>query len=243
MPNYNGTFEPADNTKTLSELRRRLAIRAGYAAQANNLPPSTAAMLDEALRGAQRFLWRKHQPVLETKRIFRWPLEVGERFYAIGDGSGVDQESVDLRLDRYKIEWVGIEDLNHRWYPLIEGIPPTFHTLPQTGYPERYEIRDSIELWPAPSFEGTLRVKGHFGLLPLEGDDDSTTFDAEPILLWALAEIRAGKGHQRQADDARAQALEYLRSMTAGAHGTARYVPGTKPRPSAVQPVMTAFDE
>ncbi|MFP3813924.1 hypothetical protein, partial [Bacillus sp. SIMBA_005] len=76
-----------------------------------------------------------------------------------------------------------------------------------------YEIRQCIELLPAPS-DATwlLRVKGQFGLLPLDNDSDKTSIDPEAIFLLALANAKAHYG-QPDAGNYAQQLAAYVRDL------------------------------
>lgn len=220
--------------ETLLELRTSMLERLGYAAQADNPPPGMAALIDNFLRRGQKFLYRRYR-ALETERFYQWPMTVGERFYDIPDN---ELDGCTKRLDAYKITGVYVEDLNGMWYPLIAGIPPTFYTMAAfNGMPQRYEVRQCIEILPAPSEEYTLWVKGHFGLMRFSEDDDVTTLDSELVFLWALANAKNHYG-QPDAGDIAAQAQTYLRELIAGSHLTRRYVPGVMELPPATPPIF-----
>lgn len=220
-------------TETLLELRTSMLERLGYASQADNPPPGMARLVDNFLRRGQEFLHRRHRS-LQTERFFSWPMVVGERFYDIPE----NQEACTKRLDAYKISGVYVEDLNGQWLPLICGIPPVYYTMANfNGLPARYEVRQCIEVLPAPSATYTLWVKGQFGLNRFTEDDDRTTLDSELVFLWALANA---KNHYGQADaaDTALQAQAYLRELVAGAHGTRRYIPGTVEVPPETPPIF-----
>lgn len=199
-------------------------IRLGYAAQAGNPPPGMVALLNEFLQSAQKLLFRKH-PSLRTQRFYKWTMAPGVRYYGIADNE-VESPACARRLDAYSVTWVGFEDLNEAWYPLIKGIDPVLYTRASTstGWPERYEIRSCIEIWPAPQGVYSLWVKGHFGLEPFIADSDRTTLDDEAVFLLALGNAKSHYG-KADAQTVLAQANTYLLDLKAGMHGTARYVP------------------
>lgn len=141
-------------------------------------------------------------------------------------------------LDPRRLKWVGISQGDTPWIPLIEGIPPEVYADGVSGYPSRYEIRQCIEVWPAPA-DNTwqLRIKGDFGLLPFEADADTTTIDPIAIGLLALANAKAHYG-QPDAGNYAAELRTYLGDLCAASHGTRRYVPGTEPVPLPPLPKM-----
>lgn len=209
---------------TLAELRKRMMLRLGYAAMANNPPPGMADLLDEFLADAQRLLYRSYKE-LRTERFFKWTMGIGQRYYGIQN----NEDGCLRKLDPYKVTWVGFQDLNLAWYPLVKGIDPVLYTRAQitVGWPSNYEIRSCIEIFPAPRANYTLFVRGHFGLDPFTDDEDRTTIDDEAVFLMALGNAKA---HYKQQDSAQvlSQALGYVRDLVAGSHLTARYIPRTE---------------
>lgn len=209
---------------TLANLRKRAAIRLGYAAQAANLPTGLSDEIDEYLNDAQLQLDLKLR-ASNMERFFSWTMVPGQRYYGISNSEG----GCGLLLNPYKVTWVGFEDLNKAWYNLIEGIPPEFYTRANInfGWPARYEIKSCIEIFPAPQAAYTLWVKGQFGLRPFVADDDVTSFDSELVLLLALGNLKARKG-QSDAQALISQATTYVGALVAGRHATARYIPKTR---------------
>lgn len=199
-------------------------------------PPNLKAVLTEKLHSAQTFLYFKY-PALRTRYIFRWEMEQGVRFYGLCD---TQNNICDLSFSPYKsIEGAWLIDLNGAWLPMAAGIPPAMYTtLNNNSLPTRYEIRQCLEVFPPPSADGyQVAIKGHFGLLPFEADMDKTTIDSELVFLWALYEAKL----QYQQPDAAAysdKARERIGDLTAGTHGSRRYIPGTRPRAPAVMPVF-----
>lgn len=223
--------------QTLAELRRRMLVRLGYSAQADNPPPGMVDLLDDFLINAQRLLYRRYN-ALRTERFFSWTMVPGARFYDLD----TNRDNCTKRMDAYKVSWVGIEDLNGVWYDLFEGIPPEFYTSSNfEGIPSRYEIRQCIEVFPAPAQAYTLRIKAHFGLEAFADDEDQTTIDSELVFLWALANAKAHYG-QPDANNIAAQANTYRGDLIAGSHLTARYVPGTSPAQPWVPPHLITFE-
>jgi hypothetical protein len=223
-------------TATLADLRSRILIRLGFAAQLANPPPGMAALVDEFIASAQTQLTRRY-PELVTERFFTWAMVVGTRFYlTTADSEGVTVP--DYVIDPRRITWAGIEDSNGTFTRLIEGINPFQYTSESNnGLPAFYEIRQAIEVFPAPDQAYLMHFKGHFLNLPLTADTDVVSIDDELIFLLALANAKA---HYQQSDAQLyfTQATNYLGQLTAGSHGTARYVPGASQLPPAVKPIL-----
>lgn len=229
---YNCECDDENNNQTLAQLRTRILRRIGGSGMA--IPgPGMTELVDDFLQSAQEFLYREYS-VLRTKRFFTWDIQQGVRFYDLGANSDACTKTWDPR----KVEWVGISGPDEWWQPLHCGIPPEVYSWNTVqGWPQLYEVRQCIEIWPPPD-QGPwkLRVKGDFGLEPFAADGDKTTIDSEAVFLYALAQIKA---HMTQPDAANynAQALRYIGNLTAGSHQTRRYIPGEQATPNAIPPV------
>lgn len=66
--------------QTLGQLRRRLLVRLGYAAQADNPAPGIADELTDILQDAQQQLYLRYSD-LHTERWWAWQLLPGQRVY------------------------------------------------------------------------------------------------------------------------------------------------------------------
>ncbi len=230
--------EENDNL-TLAGYRSKLLIRTGFAAVASNPPPGTAALFNSFLQDAQDFLYKKY-PALNTRRFFKWGLLEGERFYGLRED---DKDGCEVNLDPYKnIEGAWLIDLNGQWLPMTCGIPPSFYTtMCNPAIPFRYEIRQCIEIFPAPPADGyTLAIKGHFGKRPFTAEDDKPTIDGNLVYLWALANALDYYGKPAAAGIA-TQANDYLGQLVAGTHTGKRYIPGTRPANPAIMPVYAPW--
>lgn len=212
-----------------------LARRLGFAVQVSMgaLPPGMPELLDDFIRSAHDFMYHRYS-VMRLRRMFTWDLAAGMRFYDV-DGNVDDCPRV---LNPDKLEWVGISQGDSSWQPLICGINPVLYGSAITGIPSHYEIRQCIEIWPAPADDSwKLRIKGDFGPSPVEADGDVLTVDPEAVFLQALANAKAHYG-QADAGNYASQATAYVRSKVAGSHQTRRYIPGSCPQPPAVRPVL-----
>lgn len=219
--------------ETLGSLRNDLLIRLGYAAQVSNPPPGMTNLLNNFLQRGQASLYRRYRS-LETERYFAWTMVPDERFYGIL--ANEDTCGKKVLFDRITGVWV--EDLNNTWIPLAQGINPAYFTsVMQPGLPARYEIRQNIEVFPAPDQAYTLRVKGHFGLMRFTEDDDLCTVDPDVLFLWALARAKNHYG-QQDANDVAAEANTMLLNIVADSHGTRRYIPKESSTPPATKPLF-----
>ena len=126
-------------------------------------------------------------------------------------------------LNMRKIQEQWVQD-GSTWNKMRRGIPT--HRFNETGqaYPQDYEWRDHLEIWPEPDKAYVIWVKGHFGLLPFEGDTDVTTIDHKLVFLHALANAKSHYGQ----GDARLyfrQLEVFLRKLNAGEFGNERFIP------------------
>lgn len=238
---YNGLV--ADNTvptSTMSSLSYRLLVRLGFANQASNPPPGMATLVQDFLTSAQTYLYRRYLQ-LHTKRLFRWKVNPGQRFYSLRDNDENVTEGVNMDYAK-TVEWAGIQDSRNVWYPLIQGIPPQLYTMITKPWrPARYEIKGAIEIYPTPDQTYWMWFKGHFGLMPFTLSTHSTTIDSELVFLHALANAKAHYG-QPDANNIEAQANAYRAELIAATHQTAHYLPGTIAVPPAVRPTLIQFD-
>lgn len=225
------------NNKTLLQLRTDLMARLGFGAQAANPPPGMASLLNGFLIEAQELLYHRPTGEFRTERFYSWPLTVNVRKYTLtANAEQTDPTTPCTKaLNPRQITWVGIER-DGIWSPLAHGIKPEQYSNAITGRPERYKIRQCIELWPTPeATAGNLVIKGNFELEAFAADADKTTINSRAVFLLALANAKA---HYRQPDASNyVQQLEVLiDNLVAGSHATARYVPGARSAGSYVYP-------
>lgn len=224
----------SDGNQALAQLRKRLMLRLGYAAQAANPPPGMKDLLNDFLYSAQVELSERPIGAFRTERWFSWPLTAGQRLYDYPDNDEQNApQSCPAVIDPQKVTYVGVER-DGVWTPIHKGINPRSYTTNElTGLPQRYEFRNCIEIWPAPDETlGSLVIKSRFVLSRFTEDTDKTTVNSEAVFLLALANA---KQHYRQADaQTYIQQLEvHIANLVAGTHATARYIPG----PAAGSPV------
>lgn len=207
--------------RTLGQLREVLMRRLGFGNQILNPPPGVTEMMDSFLYEAQYMLYNRFES-LRTERYFSWPLLAGVRLYGLQNNA----EDCSKRLNPDKINWAGVvrEGI---WSPMIAGINPSLNTFRDIGgYPVFYAVRSCVEIWPAPAdTEGSLVIKGNFGLLPFAANDDVCTVDDSLVFAFALSNAKA---HYRQPDAQNyiGQMEVLLANLVAGTHTTRRYRPG-----------------
>lgn len=229
---YNCDCDDEYPSTTLAEMRKRLLRRLGFAAQANNPPPGMAELLNDFIQSAQEFLFREYS-AFRRERFYTWNLIAGTRFYDLD----ANADACTKRLDARMISWAGLSQGDGNWRPLYCGIDPAMYTSRGPGIPSHYDIRQCIELWPAPvDATWQLRIKGQFGLAPLAADGDKTTVDPEALFLLAMANAKAHYG-QPDAGNYTSQLTKYMRNLIRGAHMTRRYIPGTSDPRNAVRPI------
>lgn len=233
---YNCVCDDTTNNRTLGSLRTELMTRMGYAAQVNNPPPGMTELLNSFLIEAQELLYWRYD-VLRTERYFTWDMLTGVRLYDLT----ANRDTCTRKLDPRKITWVGISEGDGFWQPLHAGIEPILYYSESTsGRPSHYEIRQCIEVWPAPTDNSyQLRIKGYFDLEPFAADTDKTTIDDRLVFLLGLANAKAHYG-KPDAQNYVAQMEAMMMGLVAGLHQTRRYIPGqderadmiyTEPRP------------
>lgn len=198
-------------------------------------PANVSRVATDLLQSSQRFLFEKVASFRQS-RFFRWPLQQGVRFY---DFAGND-DLCGLRFVPELVEGVYVTDSDcptERWRPLAAGINPLLYDGGvRESWPQRYEFRQCIEIFPAPDERaGFLRVKGKFDIQRFEEDDDRTTIDADLVLLNALAIAKQQFGQQ---DFQQYQAMVQSRigDIIAGSHHTRRYMPNGDEWHDAVPP-------
>ena len=235
-PTYNCDCDDTTGNATLKTLRDRMMRRLGFGAQVDNPPPGMTDLLNGFLQEAQQFLYRRYD-VLRTERFYSWFLQAGVRMYDFADNA----ETCTKRIDPRKVTWVGVV-CDGIWTPIECGIPPELYSNEPGGWPLRYEIRQCIEVWPMPvNTEGSLVIKGHFGLEAFAADTDKTTIDDQLVFSLALANAKAHYGRP-DAGNPIQQMEAMMLGYVSGSHNTRRYIPGRDGRTDRiyVQPRMSA---
>lgn len=113
---------------------------------------------------------------------------------------------------------------NETWTPITQGINPLGFGSPSPGFPTNFELREYIEVWPAPKSTVVLWLRGHLGLKRFTEDTDVPTIDHHPLFLFALANAKAHYGHP-DANNYAQMASRMLTEYVAASHGLHRYHP------------------
>lgn len=229
--NYNCECDDVYPRKTLLKMRTQLIMRLGFGTMV--WPPGVAELCDSFLQEAQELLYRRYD-VFRMERWFAWVMQPGVRFYGLLG----NLDACTKKFDPRKVTWVGISQGDDQWRTLICGINPINYGTDHDSIPQFYEIRQCVEVWPAPD-DATwrLRVKGHFELGAFAADADVTTIDHQAIAMLALANAKAHYG-QPDAGNYMQQLQVYIGDLTAGSHHTRRYVPGKREALNEVRPVI-----
>lgn len=145
----------------------------------------------------------------------------------------VGYQSVDER----KIKEVWLLDTN-KWSPLKDGIDTGRFNETGQSYPQEYEFRSTLEIWPEPDKAYTIYLKGHFGLLPFAADTDTCTIESKLVFLMALA---SGKVHYGKGDAGTIfrQLEVVLRKYNSADFGSKRYIPNSQVPPALAEPIVT----
>lgn len=222
-----GTGEFVDPRAQLrSDLRRRLLVRLGYSAQVS--PPGMDDLLNDFLQSANVELYERYR-VLHRFLWFGWQTQVGQRFYDI-------PINCTKYMDPRHVREAWLQD-DETWVPLISGINPATFNMTENSRPIWYEIRESIEVWPAPDAATyVLWFKADYGPNAFSSDTDYPAVDSQAVFLHALARA---KRHYSQPDAGNYDRdLEILLgNYTAGSHNTRKYVPGERPLPPMTRPI------
>jgi hypothetical protein len=232
---YNCSCSDSYPTLALSDFRTYLMTRLGYAGMLASPPPGMVALLNAFITEAQELLFRDY-PVFRMERWFTWNMTAGVRFYDLT----ANADTCTVKLDPRMVTWVGISKGDDVWRPLHCGINPARYSSRPQSIPDSYEIRQCIEVWPAPSDANwMLRIKGYFGLLPFAADTDVNTIDPQAIKLMALANAKAHYG-QPDAGNYISLLKQLIGAFTAGSHDTRRYIPRDSQPLPAIPPVRSS---
>jgi|21_taG_2_1085346.scaffolds.fasta_scaffold03164_6 hypothetical protein len=201
--------------RTLGELRQELRDRLGFASTGGRSGANTS-IIDSFLRNAQTQLYYQ----------FDW------KFLISVDKSIVTNKSQTLydwpdAVDPDRLIQVLAEDTSSSLpniYPLVEGIDWNHDNYTTTeNKPSRYEIRNQIEIWPAPdsaSYKIWLEYVQRLGRFTQ--DADRASIDGDLILLHAISNAKSHYGH-RDSQVYVQQLNALLQRLKSGGLGSKRY--------------------
>lgn len=145
----------------------------------------------------------------------------------------VNYKSLDER--RIKEAWV-LDDTV--WSEMKDGIDSGRFNETGQAFPQEYEFREFLEIWPIPDQSYTIWIKGHFGLMPFESDMDVTTIDSKLVFLMALATAKNHYG-QNDAGTIFRQLEVSLQKLNKEDFGNKRFIPRTKKLAATAEPKTT----
>lgn len=153
-------------------------------------------------------------------------------------GTAVTLTTVNYQnVDERRIEEAWLND-GAIWRPLNDGIDSNRFNETGQSYPQDYEFRSTLEIWPEPDKAYTIYLKGHFGLLPFAADTDTTTIESKLVFLMALGNAKAHYGKGDTGTIFR-QLEVVLRGFNKEDFGNKRYIPNSKSPPARPEPTAT----
>ena len=187
-------------TATLSILVRNVRAEAGH-----------SLSVSQGLNAIDTLKYLIARKEYELWTAFDWPDLVARWDLKIMPGQVEYQYPAGMQFDQIRHAYWTIEN-GHNWadvdYEIPEDaiLPYGESSKTQTGGAilawETYYNTDAederIRIWPTPTVEGTLRLKGLRPLNCLVSDDDCCTLDATLIAMFTAAELLA----RAKADDA-----------------------------------------
>ncbi len=193
------------NRLTLSEMLNDLRSEVGH---------SLVAAHGINTEDSQKYLLQRVQRELFV--AYDWPVQIGNEDVAFQAGDRYIPTLTVVEYEQINDAWVKEASI---WRPMLFDITPNHYSISnseegQRSWPilrYRYDpVEDKVEIWPMPSQDGTMRVRGQIGLLPLVDDADISSLDGTLIVLFAASEILA-----RQEDEDAAMKLSKAQLMLA----------------------------
>ena len=215
---------PLPAKPTLGTLRAELLTRLGFASQgasAGNIVASANSFLQ---RAQEQLYWE--YDFEELRLTHDYTTGIGQTLYDWQDNMEPRQI---LQLRVY---------VTNTWIPLEEGIEYQHDTYVGTRYyPQRYDRRAQLEIWPEPDKAYTLRCEYYKRLGAFSQDGDRCTVDDSVLFLLALANAKA---HYRQADAQTYydQFAALKRKLRGRNHGNKRYIIGERPDAATPKPIV-----
>ena len=167
--------------RTLAEIRSDIQIRLGFG-MSGQAGIVNSPLIDSMIRDAQEQLYLQYD-FIELRGVFEKSTGATQIYYDYPANCNAE------RITNFSVKWSG------RYIPLEEGISVQDRNMTAGGRPQRYELRDQIEVWPAPeSVDYILRFEYIRTLLPLFANSDRTSIPSELVLLHALTNAKLHYG-------------------------------------------------
>lgn len=156
----------------------------------------------------------------ELYKAYDWPNLITEERVAVTAGDQYAGPFTDIDYEQINSIW---SSYGSDWCEMEQGFTPADYSVydpsvDKRGYPiKKYRPRvgtEQIELWPRPSQDTTLIVRGQKKLGDLKDPDDVSTLDGTLIVLFAAADILSDWDRQSASTKA-AKATSYMRSIRA----------------------------
>lgn len=192
---------------TRQEIRNRVLSRLGFTTNGSQ-SPETEAKVNEDIRAASLMLANlyKHQYAMMESRV---TVGIDQRFVnyptdcriggILSIGVWIEEEGKYRPLKKRPIN-VSYDD-----EPTVETGEPG--SISGRGTPCIFEQKRQIEIWPRPDKQ--YELKFDYQASPeLIADEQESQFDAECIVLWAMAEYYDHQGDERLANKKRDQCIQ-----------------------------------
>jgi hypothetical protein len=187
-------------SRNLQALRAELRDRLGFASSGPN-SGINQGLIDSFLKSAQNFLYNQFDfNVLSVRTGLTTETNLQPDLT-----QGIGQTFLDYPADANKERILklyvnaGVAPTS-QWLPLTPEIPVEWYNITTNQpYPQRYELRDQIEIWPGADRVYPIRVWYVKSLSRFSQDGDLPSIDDDLIFLHALA---TAKAHYKQPDAA-----------------------------------------
>ena len=167
--------------RTLGEIRADIQVRLGFG-MSGQAGIVNSPLIDSMIRSAQEQLYLQYD-FTELKAVFERSTGETQAYYDYPANCNAE------RIYNFSVKWSG------RYIGLKRGIEIEHRNVTTTGVPQRYELRDQIEVWPVPdSVNYMLRFEYIKTLSPLVSNSDRTVIPSELVFLHALANAKSHYG-------------------------------------------------
>lgn len=167
--------------RTLGEIRADIQVRLGFG-MSGQAGIVNSPLIDSMIRSAQEQLYLQYD-FTEMKAVYERATGEAQTYYDYPANCNAE------RITEFSVKWSG------RYIALKRGIEIENRNVNTSGVPQRYELRDQIELWPVPDSQNyTLRFEYVKVLAPLVQNSDRTSLPSELVMLHALANAKSHYG-------------------------------------------------